>query len=158
MDVQVYAGLRFEKLQQLLVEAFKNTIFKGLRSITVSMGINHKSENFKNKVAPQLIRLHALLKTFNAKTCFVGISITSQIPPHEKELIRNINAWASENFRQQFVAPLRDHEVCVSPTDINKIHYDIATVTKIVAAIRQFHFLWLNTPHPRSNPSRRTSN
>jgi len=158
MDVQVYPGLRLDKLHDLLAETAKTRLFKEVRSITISAGINHKSENFKTKVAPLMSRLHALLKSLNIKHCFVGISMPPQIPSHEKDVIRNLNSWAANNFKQQYVNPLKDNEVSVSLSDAYKIHYDFTTVKRIASLIRNFHFLFLQTPLPRPNPNRRTSN
>ena len=111
-----------------------------LRAIVVMVGINNRGWKSQQDVRHDVLRIANVADKLRVPVHFTGISIPPELQPNETLTLKQLNLAAKEKFRHRYIGPLDTTEVSVNPSDKFKIHYDQATVDKILVNVTN-HFL-----------------
>lgn len=136
-EIHVFPGAYINHMTQIVKSL--NTEDTKLQDIVVHAGINNKAWNF-NSTQTDLNKLTVALSRARVRGHVMGINIPKGLSPNEKEVLSKINAHTSHRMMSNYISPLPNEQVSVSPTDKFKIHYDQCTVDKMCKIITK-HFL-----------------
>ena len=143
-EIHVYPGANITNIHKLI----KSTpIPETLKTLIIAVGINNKAWAPASTTI-EINKLFSVTERLHCATHYVGVSIPSGLNEREKNNINFINKYAEQKCIKNFIKPLNDHEVSVSPNDSFKIHYDQNTINKICTKITR-HFLVLSPGRPR---------
>src|SRR5262249_53298682 len=97
-------------------------------------GINNREDSYTVATEPCLKRLGTLrLKWLKQTLHFLGVSTAHQLQRDQQTIINRLNKDAKIQFGPDFIPPLPPGET--STVNINNIHHDAITVSKIFGSI-----------------------
>jgi hypothetical protein len=143
-EIHVYPGANMTNIYKLI----KSThIPESVKILIIAVGINNRTWAPASATI-EFNKLFSATEKLNCATHFVGISIPPALNERERSNLNFINKYVEQKCIKNYIKPLNDHEVSVSPNDSFKIHYDQNTINKICTKITR-HFLVLSPGRPR---------
>lgn len=142
-EVHVYPGIKLGQAARMIECSPNLHDNENLENILISIGMNNR-EAVWQQVKADFDKVTSAISKTGKKCHFLGISIPPGIKPAEKVILRQLNELAKNKMGKLYIEELNDKEVSVSQSDIHKVHYDQATLQKILKHVIR-HFLFLLT-------------
>ena len=129
-ELHSYPGAKLGHVADLMSTA---TLCHNLTDVVILVGINHRSDHFKNTTKSIFTKAFLTIKKRNIVGHFVGISVdSSKLDPMDYNNILALNDLAMNRLSTKHYVPALPHrQVSISSSDRDKIHHTQETVDKI---------------------------
>jgi hypothetical protein len=145
-ELHVFPGMKFKHATDLINILPRDST---LKTVVMSVGINHRDEVFDMTTGLQLVRMkEALDRRGSPNNYMLGVSFGTDLTLQQNEQMTRLNEEAEQMFQDNYITPFIPTEVTMRTANKLEIHHDQQTVNAVFDSILESLNIYGLDPHP----------